>query len=169
MGNTEASQSVLYRGRFYISSDGKVLDTKGGSGLSTPTPGGYARLSTGESLHRVVYTLFKGEIPNKRAINHIDGDKLNNHIDNLEAVTYRENSRHAANVLNVGNCEVVRKLTESEVSDIVKALRDTFEPMRRIAKRYNVSPNAIQMINSGVNYSRLTLGSCNDYPIRSKS
>lgn len=37
-------------------------------------------------LHRIVYTLAHGFIPKDWVIHHIDGDKLNNDIDNLIAI-----------------------------------------------------------------------------------
>ena len=46
-------------------------------------------------LHRLVYIYFKGEIPYKMIINHLDGDMSNNHIDNLELTTQSENIKHA--------------------------------------------------------------------------
>lgn len=126
------------------------------------------RLTTGDLLHRVVYTLFKGDILHKFAINHKDGVKTNNNVENLEALSYSDNQKHSHRVLGGKSYSLVRKLTDDDVSLIVEALRETKEPMNAIAKRYGVSSVAIQLINSGDNYSRLTCGSCNDYPIRSK-
>lgn len=45
-------------------------------------------------LHRIVAKAFLPNPDNKRVVNHIDGDKLNNRADNLEWVSYRENSCH---------------------------------------------------------------------------
>lgn len=42
-------------------------------------------------VHRLVYETFVGEIPDGLQINHIDENKFNNHLDNLEIVTPREN------------------------------------------------------------------------------
>ena len=39
-----------------------------------------------------------GEIPNVREINHIDEDKQNNSVSNLEAVTHLENVRHGTGI-----------------------------------------------------------------------
>lgn len=41
--------------------------------------------------HRVVYEAFIGNIKNGLVIDHIDGDKHNNRIDNLRMVTHSEN------------------------------------------------------------------------------
>lgn len=51
-------------------------------------------------VHRLVATAFLGEIPQGMTINHKDGDKSNNRIENLEIVTYRENHLHAFRVLH---------------------------------------------------------------------
>ena len=50
-------------------------------------------------VHRLVAEAFLG--PSDLSINHKDGVKDNNHIDNLEYVTRSENTLHAYNVLKV--------------------------------------------------------------------
>lgn len=51
-------------------------------------------------VHRLVATAFIGEIPHGMTINHKDGDKGNNRVENLEIVTYSENHLHAFRVLH---------------------------------------------------------------------
>ena len=46
-------------------------------------------------VHRLVIEAFKPNPDNLPCINHIDGNKLNNHIDNLEWCTYQQNMQHA--------------------------------------------------------------------------
>lgn len=42
-------------------------------------------------IHRLVAELFIGEIPKGYCIDHIDGNKLNNRVDNLRICTYSDN------------------------------------------------------------------------------
>jgi len=46
-------------------------------------------------LHRLIATHFIDNIDNKRTVNHIDGNKQNNSISNLEWATDSENIQHA--------------------------------------------------------------------------
>lgn len=46
-------------------------------------------------IHRLVATAFIKLNNDKPCVNHIDGDKLNNKVNNLEWSTYSENNKHA--------------------------------------------------------------------------
>lgn len=47
------------------------------------------------SIHRLVAMYFVANPYNKTIVNHIDGNKLNNHYTNVEWVTASENNVHA--------------------------------------------------------------------------
>ena len=51
-------------------------------------------------VHRIIWTLFYGEVPDGFVIDHIDGDSLNNIISNLRLITQAENRRNTRKFKN---------------------------------------------------------------------
>jgi hypothetical protein len=46
-------------------------------------------------VHRLVCSAFYGDIPKKMVVNHLDGNKSNNNLSNLEVTTQSENNKHS--------------------------------------------------------------------------
>lgn len=46
------------------------------------------------SVHRIVAMTFLENVENKKEVNHIDGNRINNKLENLEWCTHWENERH---------------------------------------------------------------------------
>lgn len=57
-------------------------------------------INFGRSVHRIVAETFIPNPNNLPCVNHIDGDRGNNNVSNLEWVTYSENLKHAYDVLH---------------------------------------------------------------------
>jgi len=75
-----------------------------GHGYTTDEDGNKVGISV--PLHRYVYTLVHGQIPNKMTIDHINGDKLDNRIENLRLATM---SHQQANTRKKEGCTVDKK------------------------------------------------------------
>ena len=90
-----------YEGLYQVSDMGRVRSKNGVLHLNTNTYGyKHITLSKGDVqktvvVHRLVADAFIDNPHNKPQINHIDGNKENNAVVNLEWVTQGENNRHA--------------------------------------------------------------------------
>jgi len=89
--------------RLIIRSDGVHIQTKGRVLIPRPATNGYMFVNLSKngksknySIHRLVATYFLNKIINKNEVNHIDGNKENNYVYNLEWCTRKENSAHAS-------------------------------------------------------------------------
>lgn len=86
-------------------------------------------------INRLVYSIFKEEIPENYVVNHIDGNKQNNYVENLEAITYKENSTHAVNVLGKNTrkkTQLTNKITkEVKIFDSLKEASEYLSAWRQ--------------------------------------
>lgn len=91
-----------YEGYYQISNFGNVKNTKTNKILTGDTNStGYRRVILYNPvkkrffIHRLVALHFCNGYSDDLVVNHIDGNKLNNHYKNLEWVTKSENDKHA--------------------------------------------------------------------------
>ena len=104
----------------------------------------------GHSIHRIVATAFIENPKNKKEVNHIDGDKSNNRVSNLEWVTSLENKKHSVrNRFNAfGERHGRSKLKSSEVESIRKMI-DEGVFIKDIANMFGVHRETIGRIKRG--------------------
>jgi len=107
-------------------------------------------------VHRLLAIAFIPNPENKRCVNHIDGNKTNNHIDNLEWVTDSENVIHGFKIglitRPLGQDHHGSKLTDKDVLYIrsEKSISNV-----EIAKKYGLCRSTIIKIKSRILWSHI--------------
>jgi DNA-binding transcriptional regulator YiaG len=112
-------------------------------------------------IHRAVAEAFIPNPENKETVNHIDGDKSNNDISNLEWATWTENNNHARinklNIPAVGEKIFQSKLKTCQVKEIIQIKKEQKISNAKIAKMYNVSSETIRSIVSRKSWIHVNL------------
>ena len=92
-----------WEGKYACTTDGRIWSYKSNKFLKPAiNKRGYAHVTLVADkkrydyrVHRLVAMTYLDNPSNKEQVNHIDGDKLNNYLSNLEWVTAEENIEHA--------------------------------------------------------------------------
>lgn len=118
------------------------------------------------TVHRLVALAFLGPYPEDCEVNHIDGDKLNNCVNNLEYITHLENARHAVMIglhdPPTGSRNGMAKLVERDISTIRERLARGHS-QASIARDYGVTRKTIWNIHWGKTWAtRLERGYRNE-------
>ena len=110
------------------------------------------------SIHRLVAKAFIPNPENKPCVNHLDGDKTNNIVNNLEWCSYSENKIHSHEIGTSprGETHPGNKLKEENVLEICRLLDETSLTHVEISAKFKVSSNLISRINLGKVWNWLT-------------
>ena len=124
-------------------------------------------------VHRVIATTFLGKMPNKIEVNHIDSNRLNNRIENLEWVTRTENVRHFMGNNDMRNVYIQRSIkTKRKMKEKKDAAKETVKylyyaegySIRDISKIITLGKDVISTIVSEIreeeNIPSWTNGNC---------
>lgn len=153
----EEWKGMIYQGkdyswRFEVSNTGKIRNKSNKHEYSLHKSGiGYLQICTSIDgvrknikVHKAVAETFIENQFNKPFVNHIDGNKLNNNVSNLEWVTRQENVNHAKShgLLKAGQQFGIKnpmcKLTDEDVISI-REQYEHGESAKNLAKKFNIS------------------------------
>ena len=107
-------------------------------------------------VHRLVAEAFIPNYEKKPEVNHIDGNKMNNAVDNLEWVTRAENQKHAVdNGLQPKPAKTYQGKFTAEQREEIKRLWDSgMFSRRQLAIKYGVSHTCVNdIINDKYKYA----------------
>lgn len=106
--------------------------------------------------HRLVWEAANGSIPDGMEIDHLDGDKANNRVSNLQVVSGPENRRRQRErcLRQYGSQSSTCKLTPAEVLAVMSTQGNV--PTKDWARRLSVTPSLIRSIRKGRTWKHLT-------------
>ncbi len=111
---------------------------------------GRAVIRTG--VHQLIALTFLGACPEGCEINHINLDKSNNRLDNLEYITHAANMEHARHFGVWHTLDGERNPSSKLTADEVRAIRASSLPQRELAAQYGVTQVAIHYVVTRQSY-----------------
>lgn len=148
--------------RYKVNPKGVIIGCKGKELKPTMNSNGYWRVNVGgitTLVHRLVAETFLEKFEGYDEVNHIDGDKSNNSVENLEWVTRSYNMSHARDsglIEQDGEKSVNAKLTLEDVYFIIdnrKVYTQTY-----MAEIFKVSLGTVNDILRGRTWKKYTTG-----------
>ena len=156
--NLNENDGVVIHNKYVVFKSGDVFNLHGVKMVGMIDRCGYRELILNGKNHRVHRLVAEAFIPNPngfREVNHIDGNKQNNSVKNLEWVTHSENMIHAYQTgleqPRCGEQHHAHKLTEDAVKYIKQLYvkRDKEFGAVALAKKFNVDRTTIHDIVRG--------------------
>ncbi|MEL7418089.1 MAG: NUMOD4 domain-containing protein [Cyanobacteria bacterium J06555_3] len=153
---------VGYEEIYAVSSLGRVKNlTRGKIRKLGDNTRGYLRVNLSKngqskffSVHRLVATAFIPNPDRLPQVNHRNGVKTDNRVENLEWVDISKNQKHSYKVLKRKSPK--SELDSNQVLEIDRLLRQSKSTTEQIAQAYGVSRRIIINIETGKNYQYLT-------------
>lgn len=132
--------------KYVITKEGLIINSHGRI-LSSYINGGYCIVKLNGKhfrVHRLVAEAYLPNPENKPQVNHKDGNKLNNNVENLEWCTQIENSDHARknNLTNIG----WGYINSQQREEILNKYNTGEYTQRQLAKEYGVGKTTIGKI-----------------------
>lgn len=152
-------KSVDIDENYVLYEDGRVYSKRNKKFLKQGESAGYLLYGSQlGSVHRLLAQHFLGGIPQGMVVNHKDGNKQNNSLDNLEVVTYSQNAKHAfENGLNKGQPgqdNSMAKLTNDQAVKIAEGLKQG-KDNETLGNEYGLHPRYVSLIRHGKRWPQL--------------
>jgi hypothetical protein len=126
--------SLIFNNKYEIHKNGIIIKLKTNQPIKQyiHKTKGYVFVSLGNNrsvlLHRIIAKTFISNPNNYPEVNHIDGNKLNNDISNLEWCTAKQNTKHAI-INNLRKTpkgkQIINTITNQVYPSIIKAWEDS--------------------------------------------
>lgn len=140
----DITYSDIKKDRYQVSNMGRIRSkykNKFYNGCNPDNEKGYVRITLKSEngtlkkypIHRIVFNEFGNDDMVNKEINHIDGNPLNNSIDNLEVVTRKENAEHAAinHLYQSGENHYRSRFTNNQVEEICRLISEGY-PINKV-------------------------------------
>jgi len=154
-----------YEGFYQISNTGLIKNIKRSRHLClSKNGGGYykVKLRYGKkrdaAVHRLVAETFIENPLCLQQVNHINGIKTDNRVENLEWCTPQENITHAIQIglkNTIGSNNGSAKLSESDVEEILQLDRMYGLRTRVITKEYHVHKSSVERIKNNITWKNI--------------
>jgi predicted XRE-type DNA-binding protein len=153
---------------YEISNKGRIITKLGKLSKGGITSFGYVNANVvfddgfhARSVHRAVaYAFILNDDPeHKIEVNHKDGIKTNNCVENLEWVTKSENQKHEGKYIQKRNGEknCMNKLKEDLVIEVYNLCKEGNMKYKDIALMYNIPKSTLSTIARGAQWAYLGL------------
>ena len=163
--------TVFVDGEYYydymVSNKGRIFSLKTLTFLEGSECNGYIRMRLSKDgnrvrkfKHRIVAESFCENSKNKPFVNHIDGNKRNNHPNNLEWVTTEENIHHAmeTGLMYTKGEKVHSAIINEEIAhEICRLIDEGNLNLKEIAKELSISYNCVAHISAGKSWKHISI------------
>lgn len=156
-----------FNSKYLVSDVGAVFNKSGKKLYVSIDKHGYPRVAlykngrrSGYTVHRLVCNAFLPNPDNKPVVNHKNGIRTDNRIENLEWCTVSENVLHGFKMGRVGKTAKGEAaphhiLKEKDIPEIRKMLSSGELSLKEIGARYGVSLHTIYSVKSGKNWNHI--------------
>lgn len=168
INNEKFFLKLIREGKLKVTKDGRAFNLVTGRQIGNQSYG-YKKLSWQHpktkkiiqiQLHRLVWAYFNGIPDDNLVLNHIDGNKQNCALSNLELVSVKENNRHAQKAGLVYIPKGEEKPNAIFSDEDVRELRKLFATnpnitCKQIALQYNCHIGSVSSMLKGVWYRHI--------------